>query len=207
MAKAQRGRYSAGFWSGFAASFFNPGTTLGGDGTGGFTLRTAIAAIAGGTASEIGGGKFANGAVSGAFVHMFNAEVGASIAKARQKILTMNVNKIISSFEKMRELPYAQRLMLLYKFTKNGSLLDFKQEGSQYQDYGNFVFGAVGTAMDIDDAILLRGAGWAQMQAGTSRSEWGTYYGIGGSYGDDPNDQTMIKWGIWYYKNIYLKDK
>jgi len=30
--------------------------------------------IVGGTASSIGGGKFSNGAVSGAFVHMFNAE-------------------------------------------------------------------------------------------------------------------------------------
>jgi len=53
---------------------FSPGTTMGGKGGGGFTLRTSIAAIVGGTASKIGGGKFSNGAVSGAFVHMFNAE-------------------------------------------------------------------------------------------------------------------------------------
>ncbi len=31
-------------------------------------------AIVGGTAAAIGGGKFANGAMSAAFVHMFNAE-------------------------------------------------------------------------------------------------------------------------------------
>ena len=31
-------------------------------------------AIVGGTAAALGGGKFANGAVSGAFVHMFNGE-------------------------------------------------------------------------------------------------------------------------------------
>jgi hypothetical protein len=36
--------------------------------------RTTIAATVGGTASEIGGGTFANGAVSAAFVHLFNAE-------------------------------------------------------------------------------------------------------------------------------------
>ena len=30
--------------------------------------------MVGGTAAEIGGGKFSNGAMSGAFVHMFNAE-------------------------------------------------------------------------------------------------------------------------------------
>ena len=69
----QGGTFKSGFASGFASSFFSPGTSLG-DGTGGFTLRTTIAGVVGGTASEIGGGKFANGAISGAFVHMFNAE-------------------------------------------------------------------------------------------------------------------------------------
>ena len=71
---AQGGTFRAGFASGFASSFFNPGTALGGDGVEGFTLRTTIAGVVGGTASELGGGKFANGAVSGAFVHMFNGE-------------------------------------------------------------------------------------------------------------------------------------
>jgi hypothetical protein len=156
-------------------------------------------AVVGGTASAFGGGKFANGALAGAFAHMFNAEW---VVKARQKALQLNIDKIIASFEKMRNLPLAQRLMLLYKFTKNGSLLDFKQEGAQYQDYGNFVFGAVGSAMDIDDAILLRGAGWAQIKAGTSNEEWGTYYGLA-PYGDDPHDQLMIQYGINYYRNYY----
>jgi len=32
----------------------------------------SISAIVGGTASKLGGGKFANGAVSAAFVHMYN---------------------------------------------------------------------------------------------------------------------------------------
>jgi len=67
---AQGGTFKSGFASGFASSFFSPGTT----GKGGFLGRTSISAIVGGTASKIGGGKFSNGAVSGAFVHMFNAE-------------------------------------------------------------------------------------------------------------------------------------
>jgi hypothetical protein len=36
--------------------------------------RTAAAAVIGGTASDIGGGKFANGATSAAFTHLFNYE-------------------------------------------------------------------------------------------------------------------------------------
>jgi hypothetical protein len=76
---AQGGKFKAGFAAGMAGSLFNPGTTLGNDTlgeAGGFVARTTIAGIAGGTASELGGGKFANGAMAGAFVHMFNAEGG-----------------------------------------------------------------------------------------------------------------------------------
>ena len=36
-------------------------------------------AVVGGTASALGGGKFSNGAVSGAFVHMFNHEFGEAL--------------------------------------------------------------------------------------------------------------------------------
>ena len=76
ISKAQGARWNTGFWSGFAGAAFGPGTKLGGDGSVGFTLRTTIAALVGGTVS-----KFSNGAVSAAFVHMFNAE-GSSIVKA-----------------------------------------------------------------------------------------------------------------------------
>ena len=40
----------------------------------GFARRTAIASAAGGTVSALGGGKFANGAVTGAMTHLLNAE-------------------------------------------------------------------------------------------------------------------------------------
>ncbi|MEZ5901353.1 MAG: hypothetical protein R3D51_17885 [Hyphomicrobiaceae bacterium] len=38
--------------------------------------RTAVAAVAGGTASVLSGGKFANGAITGAFAQLYNAEGG-----------------------------------------------------------------------------------------------------------------------------------
>ncbi len=43
--------------------------------------RTAIAAVVGGTVSKLTGGKFANGAVTAAFVHLFNAEMGDRIKR------------------------------------------------------------------------------------------------------------------------------
>ncbi len=69
-AKAQGQKTSSAFWSGFVASGFS----VGNEGYGEAAGRTAIMAIVGGTTSEISGGKFANGAVTAAFVHLYNAE-------------------------------------------------------------------------------------------------------------------------------------
>jgi hypothetical protein len=71
LTEATGGEFRHGFYAGFfssaaASSGFIDGAPGGGAG------RVAAAAVVGGTASAIGGGKFANGAVSGAFVQMFN---------------------------------------------------------------------------------------------------------------------------------------
>jgi len=71
--------------------------------------------------------------------------------------------------------------------------------GSPYADFGNFNYGAMGAAMGIPQSILLRAAGYAQGQAGTSSQKWGNWKG-GPPYGDDPNDQVQIKAGINYYQ-------
>jgi len=77
---------------------------------------------------------------------------------------------------------------------------DYKyQWGKQYANFGNFCYGAVGTAAGIPEEVLLRAAGWAQHGAGTSRSGYGNWYGSS-PYGDDPNDQVWIKAGIDYAK-------
>jgi len=96
-------------------------------------------------------------------------------------------------------------LKQFYEHVRNGGPWDYKQQGSQYEDFGNFHFGMMGAAMGIPEEILLRGAGWAQEQAGTSSEEFGHWYDLFGnsSYGDDPKDQEMIRLGIAYYKLMY----
>ena len=78
----QGGEFLHGFASGAAGAiggmvgvgiFGQPGRA--GD-VNGFIGRTAIASVAGGAASKLSGGKFANGAVTAAFAHMYNAEGG-----------------------------------------------------------------------------------------------------------------------------------
>lgn len=89
-----------------------------------------------------------------------------------------------------------------YKALKNKGEWDYKQYGKEYEDFGNFNFGATGAAI-FPENILKRGAGWAQTQAGTSKKEWGKWFLLA-PYGDDPKDQIEIQKGIDYYKNNYI---
>lgn len=97
-----------------------------------------------------------------------------------------------------------------YEKVRNRGDWDYKQRGAQFQNFGNFNYGASGTAFGFSEDTLLRMAGWAQVQAGTSQPEWGeapnklqAYLGVGGRvpFGDDPNDRYWIQQGIAYYRN------
>lgn len=89
-----------------------------------------------------------------------------------------------------------------YDMVKNMAPWDYKQQGSQYADFGNFNYGLTGAAAGIPSDVLLRAAGYAQQRAGTSRPEWGDPTGSP-PYGDDPRDQCFIKKGIDYYDKYY----
>jgi RHS repeat-associated protein len=68
--EAASGEFGHGFYSGFFSSYAaGPiARTIGGGAPG----QTIAAAIVGGTVSALGGGKFANGAISGAMTYLFN---------------------------------------------------------------------------------------------------------------------------------------
>jgi hypothetical protein len=77
--EAQGGQFRHGFYSSAASTGImhinGVGGFMGGDKGGAWiAARTAMAATIGGTASALAGGKFANGAVTSAFQHLFNAE-------------------------------------------------------------------------------------------------------------------------------------
>ncbi|MBW3571959.1 MAG: type IV secretion protein Rhs [Gemmatimonadetes bacterium] len=82
---------------------------------------------------------------------------------------------------------------------KNGGPWDYKQRGSKYEAFGNFNYGATGSAAGFSSIILYLAAGAAQVRAGTSDPAWSTPDGDF-PYGDDPNDQLFISRGIGYYR-------
>ena len=67
--EATGGQFRHGFYAGFASSALSPQI----QGVSDYRpVQAVAAAVVGGTASSLGGGKFANGAVSGAFTYLFN---------------------------------------------------------------------------------------------------------------------------------------
>jgi len=68
MSRARGGRWNSGFWAGFAGTMLSPMTAM----AQGYYAKVASSAFVAGTISQITGGKFANGAWSGAFRFMFN---------------------------------------------------------------------------------------------------------------------------------------
>jgi hypothetical protein len=120
----------------------------------------------------------------------------------------VDVNKNISEAREQRRhatntLNVSGEHRWFYNQVKNKGPWDYKQQGKQYQDFGNFNYGAAGIVI-FDGTTLLREAGRAQIAAGTSKPEWG-YPGsrvnpLGGKppYGDDPADQALIQKGIAY---------
>ncbi|WP_422730704.1 RHS repeat-associated core domain-containing protein [Marinobacterium iners] len=74
---------------------------------------------------------------------------------------------------------------------------DYKQKGRKYEDFGNFNYGATGSAFGFPDQVLYRFAGWANQEADPTRTDLGSPYG-GYPYGDDPADQEQVKKGIEY---------
>lgn len=88
-----------------------------------------------------------------------------------------------------------------YQAVRNGGKWDYKQQGSQYESFGNYNFGLTGSANGLS-GLLNRGAGWAQGDAGTSDPRWGKWWWRS-PYGDDPSDQRWMDEGKNDYGNDY----
>jgi hypothetical protein len=114
----------------------------------------------------------------------------------------------------------AEKLRWFYEQVRNKGPWDFKRRSPWFEDFGNVHYGVVGSALGLPAELLLRGAGRAQQEAGTSRPKWGNWYDTSGkitvtrneggetivtrtSFGDDPKDQNLIKLGIAFYDKIH----
>lgn len=91
------------------------------------------------------------------------------------------------------------------RYVPNGAPWDYKQQGKQYEAFGNFNFGATGRQIGFPTLILEQEAGRAQQRDHNWRPEFGRpgphlapFLGTG-SFGDDPVDQFWIGEGARYF--------
>ncbi|MEO7067681.1 MAG: RHS repeat-associated core domain-containing protein [Rhodanobacter sp.] len=100
---------------------------------------------------------------------------------------------------------YTGLFSTFFHLVKYGGDWDYKTQNTypgQYDDGGNFNYGATGAAAGISTQLLSRAAGAAQMAHSSSNFAWAFPLGpFGGApYGDQPMDQAAIKAGIAYYQ-------
>lgn len=104
-----------------------------------------------------------------------------------------------TAFHKKNVLKAGSAFMYSWFYTqvRNRGPWDYKKISREYEAFGNFHYGAVGTAAGFSEEVLLRAAGLAQSRAGTDKPEFGRWWGEA-PFGDDPVDQYWIKEGIRY---------
>ena len=122
-----------------------------------FTEKTAMAAVIGGTAEALGGGKpacrsgnagrFANGAVTGAFVEMYNHLHGEKTRKELQNKLQQAIQKQHSYYNNIDPFEVSVRNPFAIDF----SLQDFTPTGSMLRNN----FEDVAIEIIIDGKLLL----------------------------------------------------
>ncbi|MDB4948141.1 MAG: repeat protein [Gemmatimonadetes bacterium] len=112
----------------------------------------------------------------------------------------VDINENITFAEHYSGYSSADRREILTNLVEYGHIWDYKRVGSHYEPFGNFNYGAVAAAMGFLDQTSLRAAGYKQEQHGSSRPDWGHWWGSA-PYGDEPRDQGNIRAGIQYYRN------
>jgi hypothetical protein len=108
------------------------------------------------------------------------------------------------------------RLTAFYEKVKPGGDWDYKAQGPQYENFGNFNYAATGAAAGIPESVLRRAAGAVQMYDAAKRfvdpdnkrtflspseASWNPSYGtpLGGwPYGDQPTDENQMDRANYY---------
>lgn len=93
-------------------------------------------------------------------------------------------------------------LVAFYQNVQNYGIWDYKRQGHQYENFGNFNYGATAAAMGIPYYLAQNAAGIYQQLKGAAAAGRGTPV-VGWPYGDDLKDAMQIKAGYDYFKGGY----
>lgn len=89
----------------------------------------------------------------------------------------------------------------MFRLFSSGGEMDYKRGGrEEYRDFGNFNYGAFGSAHGYSPYVLHSGAGIQQLRDGRWEREFGIPF-LSDRLGDNKEDYEQIERGISYYKN------
>ena len=131
----------------------------------------------------------------GGYMAPTGVSIGANMAEAESHADHSSPSSALESYKWFYE---------KVKNNKNGSVpdsWDYKQGRPEFEPFGNFNYGAVGTAMGIPKWLLLNAAGAASILAEPTRMFIFGLPFFSASNGDDPSDQQAIRDGIDYARN------
>ena len=144
--------------------------------------------------------------------HPSNADINANMRTARHVAMGTLAGQILTSPSGVGPLAAEAAKAEWFKHqVQSHGPWDYKWQGNlfhaEWEDFGNFHYGAVGIAAGFTPDQLLRMAGYVQEDPKTAEGKnpglVGSYLGIGGKepYGDDRQGQDVIKQGIQYAQN------
>lgn len=101
------------------------------------------------------------------------------------------------------------------EMVKPKGLWDYKRRNPEYEDFGNFNFGATAKAFGFQEKWALQAAGIVQIYQHKARADFldAKYTQAlldfkeafkGPPYGDEKRDQEMIRLGFRYYDDVYM---
>jgi hypothetical protein len=120
-------------------------------------LRTTAAAVVGGTAADLAGGSFANGAISAAFQELFNDAMTAKQRRRDQLLEQRAVKKIASTKAGARLLKLLKGKGITYSFNNTNKVIGAKVK---YTETNQKIVSAVITINPTINPLIYTTKGW-----------------------------------------------
>lgn len=163
--------------------------------------QIAAAAVIGGTASAIGGGKFSNGALTGAFMYIYNAnggESGDELVKIPPGV------SLDDNFYDIYEDRWPWKAGKWFDKVRPGGEWDYKRLYDDASRAGNKNYGVTSAALGLPEFVAVLAGGAVKSGTLILRGDFKKFTKLD-AYGNYPEDTSDIRAGYAYGRKLLLE--